>query len=87
MSKDTRNVLRAPRIHGRLVTDEDEIKQLLSPEQGQRLLDSGALSGGWEFEGDGVEPPMKNPFAATAPVAAPPSPAPQMPLTIPAPKK
>ncbi len=56
MAKDNRIILRAPRIHGRLVKDEDEIEELLSPEQGQRLLDSGALVGDWNFQAVGEEP-------------------------------
>lgn len=70
MGKDNRIVKRAPRIHGKLVKDEDEIAAALSPEQGQRLMDSGALVGSdWQFAGNGDEPELPDEISA-AEVAA-----------------
>jgi hypothetical protein len=65
MGKDTRTTHRAPRIGTRLVKDEDEISALLTPEQGQRLIQSGALSGDWEFTGEGTPEEAKAPDVAS----------------------
>ena len=51
MAKDNRTILRTPRGPNGLIKDEDELAKLLTPDQGQALLDSGAISGDWHFTG------------------------------------
>ncbi len=63
MARDNREVLSAVRLETQTtdgpnvtttaktygVDDKDELAAVLTPEQGQRLVDSGALSGDWTF--------------------------------------
>lgn len=78
MARDTREILSAIRVEvqekdGPNVTtkarvfgpdDRDELAQALSPEQGQRLLESGALNGDWHFSGVEAEPLPPQPSEA-----------------------
>ena len=59
MAKDNRRVVNAVRIAGHgVVKDEDRIAELLSAKDGQRLVESGALSGDWDFGSTSNEGPQ-----------------------------
>ena len=44
---------------------EDELSSLLTPEEGERLLNLGALEGDWEFRKQSVKPAKPKPVAQT----------------------
>jgi hypothetical protein len=62
MGKDNRIILRTPYVGQRRIKDEDELAAALTPEQGQKLLDSGAIKGDWKFTGT-EEPSSASPDA------------------------
>lgn len=64
MAKDNRTILSGIRVGSDVFTDgaEDELAAVLSPADGKRLLEAGAIAGDWDFGGSKPEPLPRDEF-------------------------